>query len=278
LSEKTIGNYSWFVRRFLNWIELRKRSLSDVSVFDVDAFLKLQGNGWCRVSSASCAKALRVFFRHAEQADWCRPGIAQAIESPRVFAHETLPVGPDWAGVQRLIADTSGRDPRAVRDHAILLLLAVYGLRSSEVTHLRLEDLDWNVHQIHVYRSKQRRIQHYPLVPSLGVALKHYLEQGRPGSNRREVFLTLRAPYRPLSLGAMYHLVSNRLWRLKIPSRHYGPHALRHACAARLVAEGCSLKQVGDHLGHRSAFATRIYAKVDLAGLREVARFDLGGV
>jgi hypothetical protein len=44
------------------------------------------------------------------------------------------------------------------------------------------------------------------------------------------------------------------------------------------MAEGFSLKQIGDHLGHRSAYATRIYAKVDLAGLREVADFDLGGL
>jgi len=63
-----------------------------------------------------------------------------------------------------------------------------------------------------------------------------------------------------------------------INSLHKGPHSLRHACAAHLVSEGFSLKEIGDHLGHRSAFATRIYAKVDLAGLREVANFDIGGV
>ena len=42
------------------------------------------------------------------------------------------------------------------------------------------------------------------------------------------------------------------------------------------LAEGFSLKEIGDHLGHRSTEATRVYAKVDLAGLREVAAFDLG--
>ena len=65
---------------------------------------------------------------------------------------------------------------------------------------------------------------------------------------------------------------------LQIESFHHGPHALRHACAGHLVAEGFSLKEVGDHLGHRSAFATRIYAKVDLKGLQEVGNFDLGGL
>ena len=40
--------------------------------------------------------------------------------------------------------------------------------------------------------------------------------------------------------------------------------------------DGLSLKEIGDHLGHRSASSARIYAKVDLPGLREVAAFDLG--
>jgi len=42
------------------------------------------------------------------------------------------------------------------------------------------------------------------------------------------------------------------------------------------LSEGFSLKEIGDHLGHRSAQATRIYGKVDLIGLREIANSDLG--
>jgi integrase/recombinase XerD len=73
-------------------------------------------------------------------------------------------------------------------------------------------------------------------------------------------------------------LVATRMKALNIQCPRRGPHALRHACAAHLVAEGLSLKQIGDHLGHRSPDATRTYAKVDLAGLRQVAAFDLGGL
>jgi site-specific recombinase XerD len=74
----------------------------------------------------------------------------------------------------------------------------------------------------------------------------------------------------------MYRIVKSRMAKLGITSLHRGPHSLRHACAGHLVAEGFSLKEIGDHLGHRSAFSTRTYAKVDLPGLREVASFDLG--
>ena len=46
----------------------------------------------------------------------------------------------------------------------------------------------------------------------------------------------------------------------------------------RLLSHGLSFKDIGDHLSHRSADATAVYAKVDVPSLREVARFDVGGV
>jgi integrase/recombinase XerD len=60
-----------------------------------------------------------------------------------------------------------------------------------------------------------------------------------------------------------------------VPLPRYGPHALRHTCATHLLERGLSLKEIGDYLGHRSPEATRIYAKVDLAGLRAVGDFEL---
>ena len=56
------------------------------------------------------------------------------------------------------------------------------------------------------------------------------------------------------------------------------PHCLRHACAAHLLAEGFSLKEIADQLGHRALNVTRTYAKVDVTSLRSVADFDLGGL
>src|SRR5207237_1027025 len=100
----------------------------------------------------------------------------------------------------------------------------------------------------------------------------------RPPSNRREVFLTLLAPFRPMARGSVGGAVSRRLHALGVPLGRYGAHALRHACATHLLAQGMSLKEIGDHLGHRSPEVTRIYAKVDLAGLRSVGDFGLEGL
>jgi integrase/recombinase XerD len=112
----------------------------------------------------------------------------------------------------------------------------------------------------------------------LGEAILRYLKKVRPNASRREVFLTVKAPLQPLSSGSLYDLVSDRLRPLVAGLPHYGPHSLRHACATRLLAEGLSMKEIGDHLGHRKVDTTRVYAKVDMAGLRQVADFDLGGL
>jgi integrase/recombinase XerD len=277
LSESTIRLYHRHVKRFLRWYELLGRPLSRIHVNDVDAYLSVGSEeGWQRLTIRSVVDALRAFLRFAAEREWCQPHVAAAIRGPRIYALEKLPSGPTWAAVERLFAGLDPNRPRDVRDRPILMLFAIYGMRTSEVAQLRLDDIDWESDQLHVRRAKRHQPQVYPLLPSVGKAIAQYLQTVRHASPHRQVFLTLVSPYAPLSLGGLYSLVSRKLMASDVHCAHHGPHALRHACAARLVSEGFPLKEIGDHLGHRSTAVTRIYAKVDLPGLREVAAFDLG--
>src|SRR3546814_571044 len=112
--------------------------------------------------------------------------------------------------------------------------------------------------------------------PTVAEALARYIDTVRPHSSYAEIFLGLKAPQRPLTPSALFSPVNNKFKALGIEVKHRGPHALRHACAAHLVSEGLSFKEIGDHLGHRSTTATMTYAKVDLRALREIGNFDLG--
>jgi len=257
-SLNTIYSRRWQIHGFLEHVSSSKASIASITADDIDGFLESKGRkDWSRVSVATCAVALRSFFWYAERQGWCPSGIAAAIDLPRLFKQEGLPRGPLWTEVQRLINSTTGSEPRDIRDHAILTLLAIYGFRSSEVRGLCLEDLDWTREIITVKRPKQRQTQYYPMAVSVGDAMLRYLQRARPiRCTCREVFVTLRAAIRPLSSGGIHHAVSSRLHALGIETTHYGPHGLRHACAAHLIANGLSLKEVGDHLGHRSVYAT----------------------
>jgi integrase len=198
--------------------------------------------------------------------------------APRVYRQELLPSGPSWDIVQHVLRSTEGSRPVEIRDRAILMLLAVYGLRSEEVQRLQLGDVDWDRNRITIVRPKPRTIQQFPLAATVGDAILRYLSDVRRHRPSRHVFLTVRAPYSPLSRSALWKVVRDRLRPLQLSIRHQGPHALRHACATHLLAQGLSMKEIGDHLGHRNPQSTCIYAKVDLAGLREVADMDLGGL
>ena len=125
---------------------------------------------------------------------------------------------------------------------------------------------------LRVFRPKTGRTDTFPLTPSVGNALMDYLLKVRPEAGReRALFLTLQAPFRPLTSGAVGTIVRSRANRLGITGKRLGAHALRHAAAQRLVDEGYGLKTVGDFLGHSSPSATATYAKLDLASLRPVA-------
>jgi len=268
----------WHIRRFLFYLDQQGYSLERLTPAHIDAYLNHLGLTWSRVSISSTAHALRAWFRHCEITGRTRVGLADSILAPRIYRHEGLPLGPTWEQVKSILPDSSGDKPFQLRDRAILLLLAVYGLRSGEVRRLRLDDIDWEKDRLSVVRSKSWRRELLPLEPHTGNAMARHLRQGRPKCDSRCVFVTLKAPFHPLSAGALYHLVSHRLLPVAGPGNSRGPHALRHACARRLVDAGLSLKEIGDHLGHRSPDATRIYAKVGLASLRLVAMEDLGGL
>jgi site-specific recombinase XerD len=279
LSQTTVANYCWWASGFLEWLQEHGVPLRQVTLAKVDGFMDpLSAKGLSRVTLATAAKALRRFLRYAYEQGWCRRDLVQGVLSPRLYRQENLPTGPAWSDVKRLIAATDGSTVGQLRNRAMLLLLAVYGLRSGEVRGLSLEDLDWARRVLRVRRSKTARVQEYPLTTATGQAIGRYLEAARPDCARRELFLTLHAPFRQLSPGALYRVTCSGLERLEISSPKRGPHALRHACASYLLNGGLSLKEVGDHLGHRDLSATQIYAKVDLAGLRAIATFDLGGL
>lgn len=280
LSPLTIHTRCGRISEFLNRHCAEPSTLHDLSISDIDAAIAWKGiEGCTRTSIQTYALVLRAFFRYAEMRRWCKAGLAAAIMPPRVYKGETLPAGPTWDDVQRLLTSTEGDRPAEVRDRAILMLLAVYGLRVAEVRRLRLENVDWSEERISIVRSKQqRRIQVYPLSAAVGEAILRYLRYVRPHCSHREIFMPLKAPYRPLGNSALWQVVSRRLRTLNIAVQHFGPHGLRHACATRLLSQGVSMKEIGDHLGHNTSAATSIYAKVDVALLRHVADFTLGGL
>jgi integrase/recombinase XerD len=279
LAISTIGDYCWHARELLKHLARSGRILRQVRLEDIDSYMTTRSrSGWHRSSMPAVAGAVRSLLRFGELRLLCPSGLAVGVAAPRMYTDERLPEGLDWPAVTRLIACTHGNAPSNIRDRAILLLLSVYGLRCCEIESLRLEDIDWHNGTINIRRPKQRHTQQYPLEATTAQAILRYVRDARPRTECRHVFLNLVAPTRPITRISIHNAVRKRVRALGLQGPRRGPHALRHACARRLLSRGFTFKQVGDHLGHRSSGATRVYAKVDLNALREVAEINLRGL
>ncbi|PRD40746.1 integrase [Phyllobacterium phragmitis] len=216
--------------------------------------------------------SLRSFLRFARYRDFIQTDLAAVVPSVAGWSMASIPRAMPGEQVRTLLAASKTcRTPVGLRNRAILLLLARLGLRAGEVIRLELADIDWNEGFLRV-SSKGRSERPMPLPYDVGEAIAAYLEHGRPESTSRNVFLRSRAPFDVLgSHSDICMIVRRALTRAGIKANITGSHQLRHALAVDMLQQGLSLTEIGQMLRHRSADATRRYAKVDLDALREIA-------
>lgn len=217
--------------------------------------------------------ALRSFFRFLRLKGLREDRLDEAV--PRVAERKLLglPRYLDDEQFERLLSSLNGSTPRARRDRAIILCAARLGLRASEVATIQLEDIDWRAGILYVHTRKSSRGAVLPLPHDVGQAIIEYLRDGRPQTRSRHVFVLhhLRVGA-PATTSVVSEAVKNALKQADIEAPSHGAHLLRHTLATRLIRRGGSLKEIADLLGHRCLESARVYAKLDLASLREVAQ------
>lgn len=261
--------------RFLEWLGERgsQDNLYSITISDIDAFIQWRMQSMRRSSKKSVTVHLRSFLRHLYGGGRIRD-LASTVMGPKLYALEDIPSALRADEVEKVLQSArQDRSPMGLRDYAVLLLLSTYGLRAGEITALRLEDIDWTHDRLRIHHSKTGVYSELPLLPLPGEALLDYLQKGRPKTDRREVFLRTRAPYRAFRDGSsLFMVVGLRLKEAGITREaKKGCHAFRHARAAGLLRSATPLKVIGDVLAHRSTRSTMTYLKLDLTQLREVS-------
>jgi len=278
LAVSTLTGYRMRTRAFLIWLAGRRTSLGATTVADLDDYLTSRRSTCCHRTTLVDCVALKSFFEHAAGKGWCNPNLKRCLRAPSVARSEQSFEGPSWTDVRRLLDTERGTKTSDHRAHAILLFCAIYGLRSSEVCRLRLDDFDWIGRTFRLTRSKNGQVQQFPIQYEVGAATLTYLKNGRPHCACRNLFVSLAPPYRSVSPGMIPQMIDKRMRRLGVQSVRRGSHALRHACATQLLRTGSTLREIADFLGHKDLKTVSVYAKHDTASLIEVATFSLRGV
>jgi site-specific recombinase XerD len=271
LAAATVLRYDNTARRFLQQQAMAGDVLNPAGLTgaDVNAFLLRE----CGRISAGSAKGrvaeLRAVLRFLYLQGLTPLRLGIAVPPVGGWRLAALPPTMTAADVQLLLDGCDRSTDVGVRDFAIMTLVARLGLRSIEVARLELRDIDWRAGEL-VVRGKARRQDRLPLPADVGEALAGYLTRGRMPADTRRLFLTCRAPRGPIRADLVGDVVERACRRAGLP--RVGPHRLRHALAAELLRRGAGLAAISQVLRHQDLATTALYAKVDLATLRQVAQ------
>ena len=245
--------------------------LDRLTAADVTGFVVAECRHRSPRMSVGLASALRGLLRFLFLEGSTSIDLTGAVPKVPGWRCASLPKALAAEDVARLLDSCDRSSPVGRRDYAILLMLSRLGTRACEVAKLRLSDVDWSAGEL-VVRGKGDCRERLPLPVDVGEALVDYLRHGRPDWKDPHVFLTARAPFRPMTggAGAIGDAVRSACRRAGLAP--VGAHSLRHTVATEALRAGAPLEEIASLLRHRAHATTAIYAKVDWERLRELVR------
>jgi integrase/recombinase XerD len=270
---RTRQTYGSWVRRFLTaCFGTEPPDWAALTAARITTFVSQEAAKRQRTGRKLPAVAVRSFLRFLVFRGDIRPGLEAAAPSSPQWKYASLPCRLTPEEVERVLAVYHEGSAISIRNRAILFLLARLGLRAQDVVSLDFDNIHWAEGRLDLRPGKSRRARTLPLPHDVGQALVAYVQDGRPPSISRQVFVRSRPPFRGLTSAAVWAIVRQAFTRagLVVPPG-VASHIFRHTVASQMVNRGVHFKEVADVLGHQSIQTTGIYAKLDLETLAAVA-------
>jgi site-specific recombinase XerD len=285
-SPETVRTYRGQVGAFVAWCEQEEIAPSLASDEDLKAYRSyLVDQGYARSTIAGRLNSVRRFYAMAQARGFRHDNPAEGLKAPKDLMDRTervkwLPLG----AIQRLLEAPDVSKPTGIRDRAILMLLAVHGLRRMEVARLQLEDLDLEGGMLSIL-GKGRKRRRIPLVEETRHALEEWL-RARPelaAQGETMVFVATHGggnggPGHGLSRTSINRLLDGYLERLGLKRDGISCHALRHSYATLSLAAGARLDVISRTMGHSSITTTQVYADIVDITSQNPARFLVGAL
>jgi len=273
LAVNTHAAYQRDLSKFVDFASKRKLELVKVSRDEIVDFLA--GLYRQRLESKTVARhvvTLRNFFRYVHMQEWIAEDPAANLESPKI--RKSLPGYLRLEDVEKLLQQPDASTPPGLRDRAMLEVLYSTGLRVSELTGLRVPDLDPKVGCVRcIGKGDKERV--VPVGRKALAMVEKYLRDGRPElirGSRGAVgspFLFVNRRGAKISRVGVWKILSNygKQAGLRVALT---PHMMRHSFATHLLERGADLRSVQLMLGHADISTTQIYTHVVEERLKQV--------
>jgi integrase/recombinase XerD len=271
LAPDSLSNRRHTAHWFLRYLDKEGIGFKNIRRSHLESYVTRASKRLCGRSLQNDICRLRVFLRFLALDGRVPAGLDRQIDTPRLYRLQRLPHALPWETVSTLLRSIDRTSAIGLRDYAMFLLIATYGLRAGEVVTITLDDVHWRQSRLRIHQRKTLSSLELPLTNEVSTALVKHLKRTPPPPPHRRIFLRMRAPIGVLKATAVTEVFQSVVRKSGLSIPFQGPHCIRHSLATHLLKNGTPLKTIGDILGHRSTASTSTYLRLATGDLREVS-------
>ena len=257
-SDYTIKSYRIDLKEFYDFAKEDNIDIDLVRKYLRELYEKKYSNR----SISRKVSSLKSYFKYLESEGIIKDNFMRLISNPKI--EKTLPNYLNYEDLEKLLDFPDKNNKYGLRDALILEMLYSSGIRVSELSNMKIKDIDFNEKKILILGkgNKERYVYFGSKCMNL---LNKYLEL----DHRDSPYLLIGKRTEKLNEREIRSIVTETAKKAGI-SVHVTPHTLRHTYATHMLNDGADLKSVGDLLGHESLSTTQIYTHVSNERLRQV--------
>ena len=277
-SPNTLSNYRRDIEQLIASLKMGDEvGVKDLREAHISAFAGVIYRSSSKATVARKISAVKSFFKFLLKKGYIDKNPVAGMPLPKAEKRLPTVLTVDEAAALMGSSEKAASKPKAsnlrelVRDRVVLEVLYSSGLRVSELTALRLRDIDIDQATLRVL-GKGNKTRIVPIGGPALEAVKVYMALEHKGvglGHGGEVLLKGRAPGDGLSVRTVQRILKRYTAKSAI-SKTPTPHSLRHSFATHLLEGGVDLRVIQELLGHASLSTTQRYTSVSLERLMKV--------
>ncbi|MFN4300267.1 MAG: site-specific tyrosine recombinase XerD [Thermaurantimonas sp.] len=269
LSQNTEKSYTTDIQKFLDWIDKTGKNVLNITLSDLETFIRESTTGLKSRSIARQITAIRQFYKFLQIEEYLQENPAELLELPKLEKY--LPEVLNVDEINRIIEAIDVSTDEGFRNKTIIEVLYATGIRVSELVSLKLSDIYYEEGLIKV-TGKGNKQRFVPIHQNALHLLDIYTKEIRTKvidekKSKNYVFLNRRGA--PLTRVMIFTFIKKYAEEAGIQKK-ISPHTFRHSFATHLVEAGADLRAVQDLLGHESILTTEIYTHLSQKHLRDM--------
>lgn len=253
---------------FYDYLQSNGASLSSLRIEQVDTFLAQFNERFAPGTSRLYRCYLRGFLKYLyQQRRIISRDLAPLVVGRRLYAQAKPPKFLRPQEIQKLFCSLKLSSAKNIRNYAMVHLAYSLGLRPVEISRISLDDISFKKRELTLRDRKATNPTRLPIPEHTIKAIAAYVIGVRPKTKYRALFLTLKAPYRPISPSTVVHCIRASMKEAGLCGSAYW---LRHTYAQNLLESGLRVFEIKQMMGHDKIESTKNYLHIHIKLMREV--------